>query len=45
MVFRVKQYDNAIDLVNTGAFQSIIWPALNSSNSDLRSSAALLLGT
>lgn len=42
--FYVHQYDNALDFVKMGGFKNIILPALNSTNSELRSAAAFLLG-
>ena len=42
--FYVHQYDNALDFVKMGGFKNIILPALNSTNSELRSAATFLLG-
>ncbi len=42
--FYVHQYDNAQDFVKMGGFKDVVLPALNSTNKDLRSSAAFLLG-
>lgn len=42
--FYVHQYDNAQDFVKMGGFNDVVLPALNSTNKDLRSSAAFLLG-
>ncbi|XP_057367633.1 nucleotide exchange factor SIL1-like [Daphnia carinata] len=43
--FYVHQYDNAQDFVKMGGFSDVVLPALNSTNKDLRSSAAFLLGS
>lgn len=42
--FYVHQYDNALDFIKMGGFKNIILPAMNSSNSELRSAAVFLLG-
>lgn len=42
--FYVHQYDNAQDFVKMGGFRDVVLPALNSTNTELRSSAAFLLG-
>lgn len=42
--FYVHQYDNALDFVKMGGFSKVVLHALNSSNSELRSSACYLLG-
>ena len=42
--FYVHQYDNAQDFVKMGGFKDVVLPALNSTDRDLRSSAAFLIG-
>ena len=42
--FYVHQYDNALDFIKMGGFKNIVLPALNSTNSEIRSAAAFLLG-
>lgn len=42
--FYVHQYDNALDFVKMGGFEKVVLRALNSSNTELRSSACFLLG-
>ena len=42
--FYVHQYDNAQDFVKMGGLKDVVLPALNSTNKELRSSAAFLLG-
>ena len=42
--FYVHQYDNALDFVNMNGFTKMVLPALNSTESGLRSAAAFLMG-
>jgi len=42
--YYAHKFDNALDFIKMGGFKNIVVPALNSTEGDIRSAAALLLG-